>query len=148
MAATCCRAAQGRTRGLPLVRDWSLASAYHTRDWAQGVQNKILVELKGRGTVGERNLFRRGTWVATWLPQAPKGLGSGRNGWCPAPRPDLSWPGPHRGARPPAALPHMPLHAQKNNLHNILAWGGQTGSGHTGQEVEGGGTRLRSPPSD
>ncbi|KAK8376796.1 hypothetical protein O3P69_010011 [Scylla paramamosain] len=73
-------ATQGRAGRLPLARDWSLASAYRTRDWAQRVQNKILVELKGRGTVGERNLFRRGTWVATWLPQTLAGLGSGRNG--------------------------------------------------------------------
>lgn len=29
---------------------------------------------------GERNLFRRGTWVATWLHQSLLGLGSGRNG--------------------------------------------------------------------
>lgn len=63
----------GQAGRLPLARDWSLASAYHTRDWAQRVQNKILVELKGRGTVGERNLFRRGTWVATWLPQTLAG---------------------------------------------------------------------------
>lgn len=73
-------ATHGRAGRLPLARDWSLASAYRTRDWAQRVQNKILVELKGRGTVGERNLFRRGTWVATWLPQTLAGLGSGRNG--------------------------------------------------------------------
>lgn len=63
----------GQAGRLPLAHDWSLASAYHTRDWAQRVQNKILVELKGRGTVGERNLFRRGTWVATWLPQTLAG---------------------------------------------------------------------------
>ncbi|MPC08496.1 hypothetical protein E2C01_001083 [Portunus trituberculatus] len=139
-------ATQGRAGRLPLARDWSLASAYRTRNWAQRVQNKILVELKGRDTVGERNLFRRGTWVATWLPQTLAGLGSGRN----APRLDLGWPRSHRGAKPPTAPPRTPIGTLKKISFTLFRRGaqGKQAAGHTGQEVEGGGTRLRSPPSD
>ncbi|KAG0717747.1 hypothetical protein GWK47_053815 [Chionoecetes opilio] len=38
--------------GLPRAPPYSLASAYPTRHWAQRVQHKILLELKGRDIVG------------------------------------------------------------------------------------------------